>query len=321
MDSGKLVNSSEVSGDGPSTPYLTIAIASSALFDLTESDSVFRTQGEEAYAKYQRNHESVPLNPGPAFGLVSKLLALNKGRASPLVEVVLVSKNSVDTGLRIFHSIRHHHLGITRASFSRGRSPFVYAQAFGANLFLSSSESDVREAIASGIPAARLIGSSAQNTLEKTEIRLAFDGDAVIFSDEAEQIFAASGLLAFEQSEVESKDQPMAEGPLHGLLAAIHQLQSVFPSGACPLRTALVTARAAPTHERVINTLRSWGIRIDEAVFLGGRPKGPFLRAFGADIFFDDQMHHLESTRQHVSSAHVPYGVKNLPLERKPDCK
>lgn len=290
---------------------LTIAIASSALFDLTDSDSVFREKGELIYADYQRQNEATPLQPGPGFQLVTKLLKLNEGLESPLVEVVLVSKNSADTGLRIFHSIKHHGIGISRAAFSRGGSPFVYAQAFGSNLFLSCNDEDVRNAIQFGIPAARLINAPVGETSSHGEVRIAFDGDAVIFSDEAERIFASQGLKAFEESEVEAKDRPMAQGPLHGLLAAIHQLQSKFQPGACPLRTALVTARAAPTHERVVNTLRSWDIRIDEAVFLGGRPKGPILKAFGADIFFDDQMHHLESAQQHVSSAHVPYGIKN----------
>lgn len=292
-------------------PILTIAIASSALFDLTESDSVFNDQGEVSYAQYQRENESVALAPGPAFGLVTKLLGLNKDQPNHLVEVILVSKNSVDTGLRIFHSIKHYGLDITRASFSRGASPFVYAQAFGANLFLSCNDEDVRNAIHCGIPAARLMDPPHRLTASHNDVRIAFDGDAVIFSDEAEQIFAASGLQAFEDSEVKAKDKPIERGPLHGLLNAIHQLQSKFEPGACPIRTALVTARAAPTHERVVKTLRSWDIRIDEAVFLGGRPKGPFLKAFAADIFFDDQLHHLESALEHVSAAHVPYGVKN----------
>jgi len=293
----------------PENVRLVVAISSRALFDLDESHRIFEEGGEEAYSRHQIEKEDEPLVPGVAFPLARKLLALNG--AAPRVEVILISRNSADTGLRIFNSIRHHELDITRAVFTRGESPYRYIGAFGAHLFLSANAEDVRKALEAGIAAATIL-PSAKGSGEAGQLRIAFDGDAVLFSDESERIYAANGLEAFNRNEDEARHQPLSGGPFRPFLAALHAIQSEYPANASPIRTALVTARGAPAHERVIRTLRSWGIRIDEALFLGGRDKGVFLRAFGADIFFDDQTRHCKSAATHVAAGHVPFGVKNL---------
>lgn len=288
---------------------LVVAISSRALFDLEESHRVFDEEGIEAYCRYQIEHEEDTLEPGVAFDMVRKLLALNRPDRER-VEVILLSRNSADTGLRVFNSIRHHGLAITRAAFSGGEPPYRYVAPFGAHLFLSADSDDVRAALEAGYAAATILPAMAtQNTSE--ELRIAFDGDAVIFSDEAERVFKARGLDAFQASEEESAKRPLPGGPFHGFLAALHQIQKDFDAETSPIRTALVTARAAPAHERVIRTLRAWDIRIDEAIFLGGLDKGAFLKSFGADIFFDDQALHCDSAARHVATGHVPHGVAN----------
>lgn len=289
---------------------LVVAISSRALFDLDESHQVFVAKGEEEYSLYQISQESVPLLPGVAFSMVRKLLALNTDPSRPRVEVVLVSRNSADTGLRVFNSIRHHGLDISRAAFTRGEPPYRYIASFGSHLFLSANPEDVRGALDAGIAAATILPSGSEE-FRSDQLRIAFDGDAVIFSDEAERIYVEGGLDAFNQNETESSEKPLTGGPFKPFLAALHDIQSDFPVKSSPIRTALITARGAPAHERVIKTLRSWGIRIDEALFLGGKEKGAFLKSFGADIFFDDQIRHCDSAAEYVATGHVPYGVKN----------
>lgn len=289
---------------------LVVAISSRALFDLDESHQVFEAKGEEEYSRYQISQEGVPLLPGVAFSMVRKLLALNTDPSRPRVEVVLVSRNSADTGLRVFNSIRHHELDISRAAFTRGEPPYRYIASFGAHLFLSANPEDVRGALDAGIAAATILPSGSEE-FRSGQLRIAFDGDAVIFSDEAERIYVEGGLEAFNKNEAESSEQPLPGGPFKPFLAALHDIQSDFPVKSSPIRTALITARGAPAHERVIKTLRSWGIRIDEALFLGGKEKGTFLESFGADIFFDDQIRHCDSAAEYVATGHVPYGVKN----------
>jgi 5'-nucleotidase len=290
---------------------LIVAISSRALFDLDESHAVFETQGLEAYAEYQIKRENEILQPGEAFQLVRKLLALNSGVPRHQgVEVILVSRNSADSGLRIFNSIEHHGLDIQRAVFTNGASPFRYMQAIGTGLFLSGHAEDVRQALQAGFAAAMIL-PGAKHRPEGEQLRIAFDGDAVLFSDEAEKVYQAEGLEAFSAQEKQRAETPLPEGPFKSLMVALQDIQSAYPIENNPIRTALVTARSAPAHKRVILTLRKWGIRIDEALFLGGRPKGPFLEAFGADIFFDDQQVHCDSARQHVATAHVPNGVRN----------
>ena len=289
---------------------LVIAISSRALFNLDESHRVYEDHGLEAYAQYQIDHEDEHLQPGEAFPLVQKLLRINERLGQPKVEVILLSRNSADTGLRVFNSIAHYELNITRAAFCGGESPYRYVSAFGCHLFLSTHAEDVRNALENGVAAATLISSTPANR-DNEELRFAFDGDAVIFSDESERIFKESGLLAFTTNEQQTARKPMTAGPFKNFLQALQNLQAEFRRDECPIRTALVTARAAPAHERVVRTLRDWNIRIDESLFLGGLSKGEFLKSYGADVFFDDQQVHCESASQHVSTGHVPHGVAN----------
>jgi 5'-nucleotidase len=288
-----------------------VAISSRALFDLDESHRIYEEQGTQAYCDYQIANEDVPLEPGTAFTLVRKLLALNADPAAPQVEIILLSRNSADTGLRVFNSIQHHQLGITRAVFTSGSSPYRYVTAFGANLFLSTSPDDVRMALDEGIAAATILPSNVSKNLDSEQLRIAFDGDAVLFSDESERVYKEHGLEKFTQVEQDSAKLPMSAGPFKDFLMMLNQLQTEYTESDSPIRTALVTARSAPAHERVIRTLRSWGIRIDEAIFLGGMGKGPFLESFGADFFFDDQRGHCDSAREHVATGHVPHGIAN----------
>jgi 5'-nucleotidase len=291
---------------------LVVAISSRALFDLDESHRVFETEGEAAYCRYQIEHEDETLDPGMAYPLVRKLLALNEALPGrPLVEVILLSRNSADTGLRIFNSIQTHALNITRAAFTDGRPPYGYISAFGADLFLSANAEDVAKALDAGYAAATIWAARANPSADERQLRIAFDGDAVLFSDESERIYQTAGLVAFTENERAEAKKPLSGGPFKPFLSALHHIQQQFEPESSPIRTALVTARGAPAHERVVRTLRAWGIRIDEALFLGGMEKGSFLRAFGADIFFDDQKGHCESASAHVTTGHVPHGVVN----------
>jgi 5'-nucleotidase len=298
-------------GKAESVERLVVAISSRALFDMGESHAIFEREGLGCYAEYQVERENEPLPPGVAFPLAKKLLALNAdGMDHPGVEVILLSRNSADTGLRIFNTIEHYGLNIERAAFTNGSSPYRYMSAYGANLLLSTNAADVRSALAAGHAAATIL-PGASSGRDSGQLRIAFDGDAVIFGDEAERIYQVQGLDAFAHSERAAANQPLSGGPFRPVLEALHKIQSAYPIEDNPIRTALVTARSAPAHKRVVLTLREWGIRIDEALFLGGRPKGEFLEIFGADIFFDDQQMHIDSARRHVAAAHVPSGVVN----------
>jgi len=302
-----------MTGAHPKTVRLIVAISSRALFDLSESHRVFETEGVDAYRAYQVAHENDILEPGVAFPLVRKLISLNtalgeRGR----VEVILLSRNSSDTGLRVLTSAHHHGLDITRAAFTGGASPYRYVAAFGAHLFLSADPNDVRLALSAGCAAATVRSAAATTAaVGDPQVRIAFDGDAVLFSDDAERLYREEGLAVFNASETASAYEPLPGGPFKGFLVAIHQLQNLFSAEAAPLRTALVTARGAPSHERVVRTLRAWDIRIDEALFLGGLAKSSFLEAFDADIFFDDQEIHCDEAGRHVATGHVPHGVAN----------
>ncbi len=292
---------------------LTVAVSSSALFDLAESDAIYQSEGLEAYRRYQIEREDQVLEAGEGFSLVKKLLSLNDRLMDSFVEVILLSRNSADTGLRVFKSIESHGLDITRAAFCGGSSPYKYIRAFGSDLFLSTHTEDVRQALEQHVAAATLIGSSvhAERKIVTNQLKLAFDGDSVLFSDEAERVYQRDGLDAFSRSELASAEQPLEGGPFKNFLFALHKLQQQFPENDLPIRTALVTSRGAPAHERVIKTLRHWDIRLDESLFLGGRDKGEFLRSFNADIFFDDQAIHCSDASVHVTSGHVPSGVVN----------
>ena len=294
-----------------SSSKLVIAISSTALFDMSESHSIYEQEGVEAYSRYQRQHEDDILEPGEALPLVSKLLSINDQlEGDPRVEVILLSRNSADTGLRVFNSIAHYNLDISRAAFSGGTSPYRYVSAFDCDLFLSTNAGDVRSALENGVAAATLMPSRGQNS-KTSELRFAFDGDAVLFSDASERIFKERGLKAFADNEKAAAYEPLDAGPFKNFLLALQGLQSEFSSDTCPIRTALVTARAAPSHERVVRTLRDWNVRIDESLFLGGLSKGDFLKSFGADVFFDDQQMHCSSASDFVATGHVPHGVSN----------
>lgn len=289
---------------------LVLAISSRALFDLRESHAVYEVDGVAAYRQYQIEHEDEILEQGDAYLLVEKLLSLNARLETSRVEVILVSRNSADTGLRVFNSIQHYGLDITRAAFVGGRSPYPYLAAFGCHLFLSTHAEDVRSALDAGFAAATILSGGARRAAS-AELRIAFDGDAVLFSDESERVYQSGGLEAFQASERESAREPLRGGPFKPFLAALNLLQREFPEDACPIRTALVTARSAPAHERVIRTLREWNIRLDESLFLGGLEKSAFLEAFAADVFFDDQPGHCEKARDVVATGHVPHGISN----------
>jgi len=291
---------------------LVVAISSRALFDFEEENRVFEQADDRAYMALQLQRLDIPAKPGVAFSLVQKLLAFNKAAAGGQpVEVVILSRNDPVSGMRVFRSAQHYGLPIERGSFTRGQSPWRYLKPLHANLFLSTHLSDVRAALAAGVPAAQVYPQSVHaSDAHPNEVRIAFDGDAVLFSDEAERVYQTQGLQAFQQHEIDKATQPLPDGPFKPLLAALQTLQQ-SGTPAMRIRTALVTARSAPAHERAIRTLMNWHIEVDEAIFLGGLAKGEFLREFEPDFFFDDQTGHIESAAQHVPSGHVASGVRN----------
>ncbi len=320
----------------PIESKLVIAVSSSALFELRESDLVFRSRDLDSYRRYQREHENEPLHPGVAYPLIRRLLALNNAVTNDIpVEVVLLSRNDPDTGLRVFKSIEAYGLDISRAAFVGGSDPFKYLEAFHASLFLSANAPDVSAAIAAGVAAAQVLPTAFEDDPDDDEIRIAFDFDGVLADDSAEQVFQQRKLHGFLTSEAEQASVPLLCGPLHRFLAGLTKLQSRERSQSadisqsrCRLRTAIVTARNAPAHERVIQTLRHWGLEINETFFLGGIDKACFLRALKPHIFFDDQLLHVAGASRFVPSAHVPFGTVNQmpsavtgrlpPVKRKP---
>ena len=292
---------------------LIIGISSRALFDLDESHEIYKKYGLKSYEEYQIDNEDKTLKPGQAFSLVNKILNINDlYDGDDRVEVILLSRNTSDTGLRIRNSTEDHNLNISRAAFCGGESPHRYVKDFGVHLFLSSSIEDVKLAIQSNVAAATIISRSLEKNKKSNSdiLKIAFDGDAVIFSDESEKVFHEKGLEAFIENEVNSLSV-LKEGPFKSFLVELNKIQNDFKINECPIRTALVTARSAPSDKRVIKTLRKWCVRIDETLFLGGMEKAKFLESFDADIFFDDQKKHIMSAKDTTASAHVPYGVKN----------
>src|SRR5258706_2478413 len=290
---------------------LVVAISSRALFDFEEENRVFDAQGERAYIDLEYSRMDVPAKEGVAFRLVKKLLAFNTPKTQR-VEVVILSKNDPLSGLRVFNSAKREGLTLERGVFTGGRSPYRYLEPLKANLFLSANETDVLGALQAKVPAARVYPESNQAASRHAdEVRIAFDGDAVLFSDEAERVYQRDGLEAFTRHETAHALKPLPPGPFKPLLEALHRLQS---DKNLPMksRTALVTARSAPAHERAVRTLMDWNIAVDEAMFLGGLDKGEFLKSFQPDFFFDDQHGHVDSARAHVPAGHVPFGVRNL---------
>ncbi|WP_240201148.1 5'-nucleotidase [Cellulosimicrobium cellulans] len=299
---------------------LVVGVASSALFDLTESDRVFRTQGEAAYRDFQERHRDDALAPGVAFGFVRRLLALNDLAPSaddPLVEVIVMSRNSPETGLRVMRSIRHHDLDITRAVFRQGRSPHEFIRPLHVDLFLSADERSVRDAVELGLPAGYVLDPTFADEAGD-ELRIAFDFDGVLADDSSERRFQDGGLASFREHEALNADVPLGRGPLRELLVGIHRVQVVErerhaadPSYRPRVHVSLVTARSAPAHERAVATLSSWGVTVDDAFFLGGVDKDGVLEVLRPHIFFDDQRAVVEATRRVAPSVHVPYGELN----------
>lgn len=304
----------------PIEQKLVIAVASSALFNLSESDKVFRQQGEQAYRKYQQEHLHVPLDKGVAFPFVRRFLSINqKFPAQCPVEVVLLSRNSVITGKRVFHSIAHHGLDISRAAFLEGKSPYAYIPAFNASLFLSANASDVSQAIDYGYPAGTVLPSHVVDDEKDVELRIAFDFDGVIADDASERVFKAGSLQDFQEHESSHSHIPHTAGPLADLFRKLAALQSLEDQALAAdadyqrvLRIAIVTARNAPAHERVITTLEHWGVNPNEVFFLGGMKKDRILSVLKPHMFFDDQRSHLESAAGDIPMVHIPFGVANL---------
>lgn len=298
---------------------LVVGVASSALFDLAEADSVFRDQGEAKYREYQEAHIADALRPGVAFPFINRLLSLNdlSSEDKPLVEVIVLSRNDPETGLRVMRSIQHHRLTVTRAIFMQGRSPYEYMGALNMSLFLSQNEQDVRVALGMGFAAGQVIGRPAADP-SGTDLRIAFDFDGVLADDPSERVMQAEGLPAFHAHETEHLEEPLPEGKLSEFLRGINRIQDIEetlaennPGYNRRVHVAIVTARNAPSHERVIRTLQSWGVRVNDAFFLGGIEKAKVLRVLKPHIFFDDQLRHLEDSADDIPSVHVPFGVTN----------
>ena len=293
------------------TGKLKIAVGSRALFQLEKENELFEREGVRSYEIYQREHEKDLLLPGAGFRLIRALLKLNE--AAPTfqpVEVLIASRNSADTGSRVFRSLERYGMDVSRGMFTSGAPLAPYLKAFDIDLFLTANPADAQAAIDCGIPAASIVTGYAERYDTKEdihEIRIAFDGDAVLFSDEAEAVFKREGLEAFSARERALADQPLPEGPFAKFLRALNRIQENGETGPVAIRTALVTSRNAPAHQRIISTLRAWNIRIDEVFFLGGLPKTEILRAFGAHIFFDDQKIYADAAADAVPSAMVPY--------------
>ena len=296
------------------TDKLVIGITSRALFDLEEADEVFRNEGIASYRQHQREREQIVLEPGTGFSLVANLLRINDVAGERLVDVVVISRNDADSGMRILNSIEAHNLDISRAAFTDGKPPWPFLGSFACDLFLSAEQKDVEEALRNNRPAALVLKSShpAENGEGETEVRIAFDGDAVLFDHASEHVFQTQGLDAFHEREVELADVPLSPGPFKPFLESLARIQAHFPEEESPIRIALVTARGAPAHRRVVNTLRHWGIRLNETFFLGGVEKAGVLAGLKPHIFFDDQLTHLEMAAGTAPSAHV------LPLSAQP---
>ncbi|NLC50340.1 MAG: 5'-nucleotidase [Bacteroidales bacterium] len=304
----------------PIDKKLVIGIASSALFDLTESDKVFRDKGEVEYRKYQEKNIDNILKKGVAFSFIRRFLSLNDSFPEDQpVEVVLLSRNSPETGLRVFHSIQEYKLKITRAAFFSGKPPFAYINAFNASLFLSANKEDVQNAVSNGLPAGRVINTIIQDDKNDTELRLAFDFDGVIIDDEAEAVLKKTGNLdMFHDAETQKVSKPHKNGPLTDLFQKIaylqmmeHDKQRQDETYKKILKTSIITARSAPSHERMINTLKSWNITVDEAFFLGGIDKKRILEVMKPHIYFDDQINNLKQV-DNIPMVHIPFGVANL---------
>jgi 5'-nucleotidase len=288
------------------TDKLVIAISSRALFDLEEENALYDKDGLEAYYSHQLEHIDDPLRKGTGFRFIQNLLKINQKFDNNLIEVIILSRNNAATGLRIGRTLEYYDLPIERSGWTAGTSVVKYLEPFKVDLFLSAFAPDVEEAIAEGFAAATILPHTSTDESESDIVKIAFDGDAVIFGDESERVYQEQGLEAFIAHERDNAHKPLSKGPFFKLLKTISEIQERFPLEESPIRTALVTARNYTTHERVLETLNVWGVRVDEAFFQGGVQKYEVIRAFGADIFFDDQDAHLEPASQSTPSAKVP---------------
>ncbi|WP_122602515.1 5'-nucleotidase [Pseudomonas viridiflava] len=306
---------------------LVIGVASSAVFDLLESDAIFKSEGEEKYRKFQELNLNTPLPKGIAYPFIKRLLSLNdlSPREDPLVEVVLLSKNDPDTGMRVMKTIEHYGIPMTRAIFMQGRSPYEYIPALNIALFLSGDKADVQSAIKAGHPARQMLDSKFDDDESDQTLRIAFDFDGVLAGDESEAVMQAAGLTEFHAHEVKNVMQPHHPGPLKEFMVRIAKIQSVEeehkklnPTYKNRIRVSIVTARNAPSHERAMNTLKSWGVMANDAFFLGGIEKGRVLGVLKPHIFFDDQSGHLKSASAVVPSVHVPFGITNQAASEPP---
>ncbi|MGR6968109.1 5'-nucleotidase [Streptomyces cynarae] len=306
---------------------LVIGIASSALFDLAEADAVFRERGEEVYRSYQEQHLHDTLGKGVAFPFIRRLLSLNDlSPDDPLVEVIVLSRNDPDTGLRVMRSIQSHGLPISRAIFMQGRSPYHFMPALNMSLFLSANETDVREAVALGLPAGRVLGTGAADESEDQDLRIAFDFDGVLADDASEQVYQADGIEGFRSHETMNAATPHDPGPLRDFLASVNRLQqreeeqrAKDPDYKIRVHVSLVTARNAPAHERAVRSLKGWGVTVNDAFFLGGIDKSTIMGVLKPHIFFDDQVSHLAGTSRSTPSVHVPFGKMNEPDRPEPE--
>jgi len=298
---------------------LVIGVASSALFDLEESDAVFREQGEQRYREYQREHLDDVLEPGVAFPFIRRLLDLNDlSDRERLVEVVILSRNDPETGMRVMRSVERHGLDITRAIFMQGRAPYRFMRPLRMSLFLSANEADVREATELGFAAGHVVGRSIPDDGD-SDLRIAFDFDGVLADDSAERKFQSEGLDEYQESERALAEVPLERGPMADFLEKINRIQGIEDARSVSdpqgfqrrVRVAVVTARSAPAHERAINSIHQWGLRVNDAFFLGGLPKGPILEALQPHIFFDDQRRHVDGASPSTPSVHIPFGKIN----------
>ena len=288
------------------SPTLTIAVSSRALFDFEEENEIYKDKGEDAYIKIQQQRLNEIASPGVAFSLIQKILSFNEDEE--LVKVVVMSRNDPVTGLRVFRSIAENKLKIEQGCFTRGAASFSYLSAFGAQLFLSAFAEDVKSALATGVPAAHIVGGRSHEISDDNILRIAFDGDAVLFDDESEKVYQTQGFEAFREQEKNMKDKPLQPGPLKPFLDALAQLRHKLKNKSGRIRTALITARGAPAHERPIRTLMDWGVPIDEAFFMNGQDKQEIVKKFKADFFFDDNVRHVDGLQQ---GGHVPSGIIN----------
>lgn len=298
---------------------LVVGVASSALFDLDESDAFFREHGELAYRRYQDEHLAKTLPKGVAFPFIERLLQLNDLRpGDPLVEVIVLSRNDADTGLRVMRSIFDYKLDMTRAIFTQGVAPYEYIGALEMSLFLTGNRPDVDSAIAAGFPAGHVLPSQAEYDDGDSTLRIAFDFDGVLADDSSERVYKTDGLVEYMEHETSRRGEALEPGLLKPLLVDLNRIQSLEEERRLEdalyrprLRIALVTARSAPAHERAVHSLSEWGVRVNDAFFLGGIEKARVLKVLRPHVFFDDQDIHLTGTADHIAGVHVPYGVAN----------